>query len=118
MEVRKNSQKVVLNYFPKDLEFSRETIRTRALVVFQLENGIFHLRLSKITSEQLVILLGHLRNILNSNFLKCNVRNILGPKQVLIELSDIALKLDITDNNSLIILKFIDMLFSVFPVSH
>ena len=84
--------------------------------MFHLEHSIFHLRLSELTSEQVIILLGHLWNILNSIFLKCNLRNIRRPEQVLIKLGDIALKLGITNNNSLIIFKFINMLFSVFPI--
>ena len=119
MEVREKRHKVVFNNFPEDLiEFYREAIRTRSLVVFHLEDGIFHLRYGELTSKQLIFLSGHLRNDLNSIFLKCNIRNIRRPEKVLIKLSDIALKLGITDNSSLIIFKFINMLFLVFFVSH
>jgi hypothetical protein len=75
--------------------------------VFHLENDLLHFSFYELSNENVVLLLGYLSDIMNLIFYQCNSRNIKLAKEVLIILGDMTLKVGITDNNTLIILKSI-----------
>jgi hypothetical protein len=84
--------------------------------MLHLEDCVSHFRFSEGSNERFFFLLRYLRDVEGLILYKGNPRSLWLPKKILIVVSNMALEAIISNNNTLIILKFKDSLFSMFTI--
>ena len=86
--------------------------------MLHLEDCLPHFRFSERADEDVVFLRGYLWNIQVLVFPKGDIEILRLAKEFFIISRNMTFEMIITDHNTLIIFKFIDMLLAMFPVGN